>query len=263
MEKITSKTNPHIKQLAKLMKSKKERDTYGLFVAEGARLCFDIAESGLNVVKTFITAEAMHKYPMQAKGLVEVSKEVFEIPQSLGESIANTKNPQGIFAVIEKPKNNCGEIHPGGYYVILDNVQDPGNVGTLLRTALAFGINGVFLTGDCADIYSPKVLRGSMGAVAKLQIFTNRDFNLAVSEIHSAGLKVYAAYLGETSQKLTDELFRGGGCVVLGNEGGGLTPEQVGKCDASVIIPMDERAESLNVAIAGSVFMWEMTKWER
>ena len=147
---------------------------------------------------------------------------------------------------------------PEGRLVILDGVQDPGNVGTIIRTAEALGLGGVLMSEDCADVYSPKTLRASMGSVLRLPC-TRCDLVQAISSLKAEGYSVYGAMLDETAQRLGEISFPERAAVVIGSEGGGITAQVREVCSGGLYIPITG-AESLNAAAAAAMILWELSK---
>lgn len=255
---ITSKDNEIIKEAAKLIKSAKYRREKKLFTAEGVRICRDGVLSGADVERFLFTAAARDKYSDDFKKISDAAKNCYEISESLFEKISDTRTPQGFFCVfnmLDKPTFPY-TINNQSNYVALENLQDPSNLGTVLRTAEALGIDGVILSQNCCDIYSPKVVRGSMGAVFRMPAYTPDDFTAFIAELAKRNLNVY----GSTPHNAVDitEINFGGGVMLIGNEGNGLTEEVLSVCTQRVKIPMKGRAESLNAAAAASILMWEM-----
>lgn len=255
---ITSKDNELIKTAAKLTKSAKFRKEKNLFVAEGVRICRDAVISGAKPEIFFYTSQAREKYKGDFEIISSVSVKSYEISQSLFEKISDTKSPQGFFCIynmLDKPPFPY-TINKQGNYVALENLQDPSNLGTILRTAEALGINGVILSNDCCDICSPKVVRGSMGAVFRLPYYIAGDFTAYIDRITKGGAVTYGSTPHE-AEDITDISFDGG-VMVIGNEGAGITDQTLAVCSHRVKIPMRGRAESLNASAAASILMWEM-----
>ncbi|MEE0059767.1 MAG: RNA methyltransferase, partial [Acutalibacteraceae bacterium] len=167
MQHITSKDNGTVKHIAKLVKSTSYRNENKEFVIEGVRLCTDAVESGVKIKTAVFSETAFNKYSEQVKQIVEVCESTFLFSDKLFSQISDTKTPQGILCVckLEAKKLN---IASSGVYLALEHIQDPSNMGTILRTAEALGVKGVILTDNCCDIYSPKVLRGTMGSAFRL-----------------------------------------------------------------------------------------------
>lgn len=148
----------------------------------------------------------------------------------------------------------------GERIVLLESVRDPANVGAIIRSAAAMGIDRLILSADCADIYHPKAVRGSMGTLFSQPIDRVPALSPVITQLREHGRRVFAAALDADALRLGSFVPQSGDCVVIGNEGHGLCPETVAACDRSVIIPMTARAESLNAAVAASILMWEFSR---
>lgn len=251
---ITSRENPLIKEASSLVSDKKLRRETGLFVAEGARLCFEAYKSGAFILRLFVTEDAEKKYKQYLSPLCSVAGEVYNISESVSQKISDTKVPQGVFAVCkteEKPVN----LDQDGLFVLLSSLQDPGNIGTILRTCEAMNVKGVFLC-DCADVFSPKVLRSTMGCLFRLPINVFSGTAKAVELLKAKGVTTYASALAENALLLPDIKFSEKSCVLIGNEGNGLSSEVISSCDKTVMIPMPGKAESLNAASAAAILIY-------
>jgi len=222
-------------------------------------------QSGYALKTLFFTEQAEIKYGEDIKILAENSQSFYIVTEDIAKKISETQTPQGVFALIAMLDNkpNTAKIFNNGCFVLLNGLQDPGNIGTIIRTAAAFGIDGLFLSHDCPDIYSPKILRSTMGGVFKQPVFIAESITALISEMRRAGITVYAANLDKKSLKLGSVSFGAGTAVVIGNEGNGLPQSIIDACDKSVIIPMQGSTESLNAATAAAVLMWEMTKYKQ
>ncbi|WP_286167086.1 RNA methyltransferase [Clostridium sp. D33t1_170424_F3] len=229
---------------------------------EGARLCRDAAESGVPVQTLFYTEQAEQKYAWYLEPIAAAACQVYLIEPHVAELLSETKNTQGIFCVcsIREALTASSGMTADRQYLALENIQDPGNLGAVLRTAEALGIGGVLLAGSCCDVYSPKVLRASMGAVFRLPFFFAASMAEAAGQLHGQGLKTYAAVPDHTAADVTKIRFSPGSVVVVGNEGNGLEPATIEACGASVTIPMKGRAESLNAASSSAILMWELMR---
>ena len=180
------------------------------------------------------------------------------------DKISEENAPEGVITVAKFDESrhrslNCGDIDvaDGENILLLESVRDPGNVGAILRTAAAFSVDRVIIGRDCADIYNSKTLRASMGAVFSMRIDRVESVSDAVRSLRANGRRVFAAALDDRAVRLGRESFLPGDCVVIGNEGHGLSRDVLEACDASVYIPMSDGVESLNAAVAASVLMWE------
>lgn len=245
------------------MKSAKYRRQEALFPAEGVRLCRDALISGTRIAQFFYTAQAAEKYPDVIERLCLTASKTAEVSPALMDAMCDTRSPQGILCLcqmLDKSSDCVYKRNTGGRILALENIQDPSNLGTVLRTAEALGISGVLLSSGCCDLYSPKVLRGSMGAVFRIPFTITEHFTDALQEMKYLGYSVYAAVPARDALPVTGLSFPQKCAAVIGNEGNGLTQEAIAACTDRVTIPMSGRAESLNAAIASSIFMWEMMR---
>ena len=230
----------------------------GRFVLEGARLVFDVLNSLYQVSCFLVTENAYEKYKAQCDAMIERADKAYLISEETAQRLSDTKNPQGVFAVC---KNLSREISldKSGKYIALDNLQDPGNLGTVIRTAEALGINGVIVGGGC-DIYNPKVLRASMGSVLRLGIIRCKDVEEKLSQLKASGFQIYATTPDSNAVPVTEIDFSKGGICVIGNEANGVSDSVISLAHRCITIPMKGRAESLNASAAASVIMWEMLR---
>ena len=253
MQRLQSRTAEKVKALCRLRDSAKERAETGGFLAEGLRLCRDIAQY-LHARELYATEKMLSEHPE----LTNLAAQTFEISDAVAEKLSDTKTTQGVFALFERPAP-LETLRPGGRYLALEHVQDPANLGALLRSASAFGFEGVLLCSHCADWFSPKVLRAGMGAVAKLRYACYDDVNELAKALRAANIPLYAAALERAvSLEQAPALTDAGLAVLIGNEGNGLTEEIIAACTTPMVIPMAGRAESLNAAVAATVAIWEM-----
>lgn len=259
---ITSRKNEIIKKAAHLLSSTSFRREQNAFLAEGARLCADAADSGLSIQSVFYTEKAAQKYSAYLERILPVASQAFLISDSVSELLSDTKSPQGVFCVLERPTvpKTAAAMDGQGCYIGLENLQDPSNLGAVLRTAEALGISGVLLLGDCCDPYGPKALRAAMGAVFRLPLFFEPEFSACASVLQEKGLFTAAAVPDPAAQDITRTTFPKGTVLLIGNEGAGLTPQTIAACNQRVTIPMLGRAESLNAASSAAILMWEMMR---
>lgn len=260
MVNITSRDNSNIKNAVKLKNSSKFRRQSGLFIAEGLRICFDAMLSGAEINTLFVTEKAANKYSEKVNNLASYSVKSFIVSDKIFELISDTDNSQGIVCVI-KALDKISEfdtIKKNGKIIALDNVQDPNNLGTVLRSAEAFGIDCVVMSRDCCDIYSPKVVRGSMGAIFRLPFIVCSSIEEFLSD--NPELNSYAAVIDSDAVCLGSVDFSTPCVAVIGNEGNGLKQNTIDACDFKITIPMSGNAESLNASVAASIIIWEMIK---
>lgn len=260
MDSITSVQNLKIKEAAKLMTSAAYRRKNGLFVLEGLRLCTDVLRSGLRAETLFVTEKALNKNKEELKPLLEISENSFLINEAVANKISDTKNPQGVFLVMHTlPFSETESFPENGKVLLLENVQDPGNLGAISRTAEALGVTELIVSGGC-DIYNPKALRASMGALLRLSVRETRCIEDTIKKAETSGYRTFASTPSEDAVKITDVDFTGNVLCVIGNEAKGVTAETLHLCNKSITIPMTGRAESLNAGAAASILMWEMVK---
>ena len=247
---ITSRDNEKVKHACRLRDDEARRSAEGLFFAEGPKLCLELS-AACRCTACFATRRALDRTPELAK----FGGVTWPVEEHVADKLSSTKNSQQVFCLFELP-------HPGpevlnGARRILARVQDPGNVGTLIRSAAAFGFDAVLLDKGCAAPFAPRTLRASMGAAARIPVVVTQDLPARLAELRQRGVTCRAAALrGAVPLDTVGREFDGGLCVVIGSEGQGLTDAAIDACGQAVKIPMTDRAESLNAAVAGSVLLW-------
>ncbi len=257
---ITSKENKLIKSVKKLLTSAKERKQLGHFVLEGLRLSADAALNGYNI-DALIIADSVEESE-RLNVLIEKAETIVKVPDSLFAYISDTVTPQGVMCVLKMPQKMSVEAIKNGKYIVLENTADPANLGTIARTAEAFGISGLIIFNKSCDPFSPKSLRASMGALLRLPIITADDITETLQILKDKDFKLFASVLSNADCDVTEADFGGNCAVLIGNEANGLTDTAINLCDSNITITMKGRAESLNAAAAASVIMWEMTRSE-
>ena len=260
METITSVKNERVKRAAKLASSSKTRREEGLFVLEGLRLCMDVVRSGLRCAELYVSDAFAGKHAAEFEALSAVSDEVFLVNDAVLAKLSDTQTPQGVCCVVKMPAaaDVIGGAEDDANVLLLENVQDPANLGAIARTAEALGLSGLLVAGGC-DVYAPKALRASMGALLRLPVETGETAEL-LARAKAAGFRCYASTPDADAEPVNTVDWSGRALCVVGNEANGVTPETQAACDARITIPMAGRAESLNAAAAGAILMWEMTK---
>ena len=243
--RITSRKNPLLQQVRRLLTSRKEREQAGLFVSDGTKLLAEAVRwwPGLETVILSDGVEA--QVPEHVK--------VIRVPGEIMESLSPMETPQGALFLCRLPEK--AEFVPKPGMLLLDGIQDPGNLGTILRTADALEIPVVLLEG-CADPFSHKVVRSSMGAVFRTPVVQTTWEN-ARSACAAAGIPIAVTALTDTASDIRKADLKSM-AVVIGSEGRGVRPEVLEQADKALIIPMNERCESLNAAIAAAITMWQM-----
>ena len=259
---ITSRDNRLIKEYRRLSDDARFRRENGLFVMEGARLCADAVQTGIAVRTVFVTERALAQYPEQTAAVTAAAEAVYTVPESLARHLAVTTSPQGVFCVAVRPApiGAVDGLSPDGRYAALEAVQDPGNLGTMIRTAEAFGLDGLLLSDGCCDPYSPKVLRAAMGGVFRLPLYAAGELPQTLPLLAQRGFTTAACVVDADAEAVQTAGLGCGMLAVNGNEGNGLRAETVAACTRRVTIPMDGRAESLNASMAAGIVFWEMVR---
>lgn len=264
MKFVKSRDNATLKHIHKLVKQRKYRKSCGEFIAEGMRTCQDVLISDVEV-NIFLCSENFYTVNLELCNRLEsISKESIVVPNSIFNMLSDTKTPQGVLLVLKTldKTNDIDKIDYNGKFVLLDNVQNPDNVATVLRSADAFAIKGVFITKDSCDIYSPKVVRGSMGAIFRVPFYIVRDASEFIELEYNKHGRSFAACLSNSAKTLGDFEFSKNSLIVIGNEANGLSTATISACNYQVIIPMKGQIDSLNAGVAASILMWEMSNYE-
>ena len=246
MEHITSRHNPLMGQIRKLVGSAAYRQATGEFLCDSPKLLQEalLWQAEITAVVSTSPLPRLPEYIRQV-----------QVPEDVMASISPVKTPQGVLFTCRLPQAPLPQTLTGRRYVLLDGVQDPGNVGTILRTLDAFDADGLLLTGGCADPYGWKAVRSSMGAVFRRPIYSGTPEELAAL-LHRSDLSLYGAALREDTVDARQADYTR--CVLaIGSEGRGLSREVLDLCDQTIRIPMSDRCESLNAAIAAAVLLWE------
>ena len=244
-QRITSRKNPLLQQVKKLLSSKKAREEAGLFAADGTKLLAEAVKyyPGLDTVILSDGVEA--NVPNQVR--------VIRVPGDVMESISPMSTPQGALFLCRLPEKRPFAPSPG--CLLLDGIQDPGNLGTILRTADALDVPVVLLEG-CADPYSHKVVRASMGAVFRTEVIQS-TWEEVKAACAAAGIPIGVTALSDRAKDLRQSDLKAM-AVVIGSEGQGVRQEILISADAELIIPMNPHCESLNAAVAATIVMWQM-----
>lgn len=249
MEKISSRKNEYIRHLRLLSTDSHYRRRQGLYVCDGLKLLKEALSFGAEVTSV------LWKERDEKIGGLDGAKE-YAAPAELFDYASPMKNSPGpVFTVRIPSEDRDSKIQNA---IVLETLQDPGNVGTVIRTANAFGMDAVILTGDCADLYNPKTVRATMGA-----IFRQRIIQVGLSELSALleknSLPLYGAALSERAVNIREPQLKNA-AVAVGSEGRGLSRELLNICSSEVIIPMQPDSESLNAAVAAALIMWEMKR---
>lgn len=256
---ITSKDNPVIKLYQRLSSSKKERLEYGLFVLEGLRIVEDALREDSGISHLILTKNAAEKFGDALFQADLRDAKTIVISNELGNKIAQTTQTQGVFAICRIPVKRKMTFKENGKYVVLFGLQDPGNVGMIIRTADALGMDGIIMSGSC-DLYSPKVIRSTMGSVFRTEIFIENDSDALFDMLEKNNIISCASVIDSDAEQITGCDFSGGQAVFIGNEGNGLPHDISMRCTKRITIPMCGSINSLNAAMAAGIIMWELAK---
>jgi len=261
MVEISSKNNEKLRSLIELADSKKARDSRGLVLVDGGKLCMDAVSTGHQLLELWVTGTAAEKYRDEYAALSSNAKETYIVKDYAAERISQLKSPQGIWGVFVCPDWAETEMF-SNYKRILGicGVQNPENAGAMIRTAAALGFDGVILSDDCSDIWSPRAIRA--GALAQMNISVSRtkEFVYTVKRFNEMGFVTYATALNEKAFDITQISKDSRIMLIIGNEGHGLPIEVIEACSGSIYIPMHNSVESLNANAAAAILMWELYK---
>lgn len=265
---ITSANNQQMKQVGLLLKKSKERRATKSFVVEGPRM---VLEAPAETVKAVYVSESYEKNPENQAMLSKLHAKcenvgaVYEIvADSVFKSVSDTQTPQGIMAVVTMPEYKMEQLLDGDrtHLLILESVQDPGNLGTMVRTGEGAGITGVIMNKTTVDLFNPKTIRSTMGSIYRVPFLVTENLEDTLKELHQKGISLYAAHLkGEHAYDEEDYTKACG--FLIGNEGNGLSDEIADLADTYIKIPMEGQVESLNAAISATLLMYEANRQRR
>ncbi len=269
---LTSRQNATVKWVAGLHEKKGRRSSCA-FIAEGEKLTFEAAAAGLPITHVFVSDKKIHALTprIEAAFSSEIYKdtEIITVTEEVFEKISTEKAPQGIISVIKHLDffKELDIIYKEDFFlqpteraIALCSVRDPANIGSVIRSAVAFGARHIVLSADSADIYNPKTIRSAMGSLFKVKVTVVEDFISFIVAAQANGRKVYAAELSDNAVALNTVQVNDNDVFVIGNEGHGIPADVSGACDQSVYIPISNDTESLNASVAAAIFMWEQGK---
>ena len=258
----TGTKNKTVAAFQRLNRSRTYREKDRCFAMEGSRLVFDALRSGVKLRALLLTAHAAEQLDAELSQAAPGVHTLY-LSDALAREISDTEHPQGVFAVAEMRPEPEMTVQPGSYCMLLHQVQDPANLGAVLRTAEALGTEGLYLY-QCCDLYNPKAVRSSMGALFRVPVMRLKNTDDFFAACGRAGVRTCAAVVDRDAKKLGSFSFQadfgGGACVLIGNEGNGLPREISDACDCKMTIPMSPDSNSLNAAMAAGLFLWEMAR---
>lgn len=256
---ITSTGNTRVKNVIQLQTRARARKDSRQFVAEGFRM---VSEAPADRIVSIYASETFARCNSGYMSTIQVPYET--VSDNVFAQMSDTRTPQGILAVIKMDEYGIGDIiaHDNGLYVIVENLQDPGNLGTIIRMSEAAGVDGIIMSPNTVDIYNPKTIRSTMGSLYRVPFVYADDFAGTLEQMKSKGVELYAAHL-EGSVEYTEPDYTKASAFVIGNEGNGLTDAVTNICSNRIRIPMAGKVESLNAAIAASVLTFEAARQRR
>jgi len=249
MENITSRKNAYIAHVRSLASDAAYRREKGSFLCDGIKTLREAVSFGAEIVSVLWKGQPRREAGMEGARQICAPEELFDYASPMKNS------PGPLFEV--RAKGFCADA-PIGQAIVLENLQDPGNVGTVIRTANALGIDAVILVGSCADLYNPKTVRATMGAIFRQRVI-QADMDGLCALLEANSLRLYGAALSDRASDIR-ELPLEGAAVAIGSEGQGLSAEFLCRCHGELIIPMEPDSESFNAAIAAAIVMWEMKR---
>lgn len=257
---ITSSSNKLIKEI-KMLQKRKERWSKKSFFIEGTRAVEQCIKSNAKIKHIVYSRDILGSEIDKVLYLIdEENYETYEISNKLFKEISDTDNPQGIMAIVSFDEFSLGDIlKENNFIIVLDRVQDPGNLGTIIRTADAFGANGIIVTNGCVDVYNPKTIRSTMGSIFQIPIVHMGEMREVLEVLKQENTSIISSSLN-TDKYSYDIDFKTSCAIVIGNEAQGISKEVLNLSDQLVKIPMVGEAESLNAAIASGVLMYEVLR---
>lgn len=256
---ITSSANPQVKKVIQLQKKARLRREEGVFLVEGPRMFAEVPRERL--VKVY-ASESYARDPEHRRGLEEFPWE--EVEDKVFRQMSDTQTPQGVLCIVRQSGSTMEEMlkKEKPLFLILEDIQDPGNLGTIFRTAEGAGADGIFMSRGCVDIYNPKTIRSTMGSIYRVPFCICPDLSALMERMKQAKILTCAAHLqGKNTYDRED--YTGGSAFLIGNEGNGLSEELTRLAACKIRIPMEGRLESLNAGVAAAVLMYEAARQRR
>lgn len=259
---ISSLSNAQVKNLTLLQKKSKARDEQGVFVIEGLKMFEEAREIGL--LKKAYASEDFYRQMTEEKPEYFDQLDYEILTDSVFKEVSETLTPQGIMGIVEKSSYSLENMlkAPDACLLLLEDIRDPGNLGTMIRTAEGAGMTGIIFGDSTVDIYNPKVIRATMGSIYRVPFYQAEDFYETLSRIKQEGITIYAAHLSGISYD-TEGSFQGRCAFLIGNEANGLSERASKEADKRIKIPMAGKVESLNAAVAAAILMYEAARQRR
>ena len=256
---ITSSSNPKIKELKQLQRKAALRQEKGVFLAEGLRM---VQETPKEQILAVYAARRFEKE--QADWLAQRGVSYETVEDRVFDAVSDTKTPQGILCVVKRQEWSLKEMLAAEeeqmpLFLVVENLQDPGNLGTIFRTGEAAGVSGIIMSRETVDIYNPKTVRSTMGSIYRVPFLYTDSLKETIGMLKAADIRVYAAHL--KGENFYHEIsYKEGTAFLIGNEGKGLSEQTASLADGYLKIPMEGKVESLNAAVASSILMYEVRR---
>ncbi len=256
---ITSMSNPQVKRVAQLQKKARLRREEGVFLVEGPRMFREVPRDRLEkvYVSTSYLNNQEHQEQLAGMNWEEVEDKVFA-------RMSDTQTPQGVLCLVRQQEGTMETIlkQEAPLLLVLEDIQDPGNLGTIFRTAEGAGVHGIIMSRDCVDIYNPKTIRSTMGSIYRVPFCICQNLIEVLEKLDGAGVRTYAAHL-QGKNTYDRESYLGGTAFLIGNEGNGLSKELSDRASCKIRIPMEGQLESLNAGVAAAILMYEAGRQRR
>ena len=256
---ITAASNPRVKNLVNLIQKAKARREQDVFITEGVKM---FLEADPDKIKEVYVSESFYEKGVALEKIEQCNFEI--LSDELFKKVSDTQTPQGVLCVIKQYHYELEDLfqQENPLFLILEDIQDPGNLGTMVRTAEGAGVDGIIMTKGTVDIYNPKTIRSTMGSVYRMPFVYTEDLPGVMKKLQERKITLYAAHL--QGKKYYDRMnFKGGTAFLIGNEGNGLKDETADSADVYMKIPMEGKVESLNAAVASVILMYEAARQRR
>lgn len=256
---ITSTANTQVKHVINLLSKSRYRRENRQFVVEGARMVY---ETPADMLVRVYMSESFYSCHNDGDNRIQLDDDrIVTVSDNVFKQMSDTSTPQGILAVVRMKEYSLSDILKGDntFVIVCEDIQDPGNLGTILRTGEGAGISGVIMSRNTVDIYNPKTIRSTMGSVYRVPFIYADNLSETIGQMKLTGVKVYAAHLNGNNSYAKED-YRGKSAFMIGNEGNGLTDAVTALADTLIRIPMEGSVESLNAAISSAIVMYEVKR---
>ena len=256
---ITGRANPQIKNIMRLVKKADERRRQGIFLVEGIRM-FEETPQG-QITEVWVSESFLNREENRNR---LAGSEYHAVSDAVFKQLSDTQTPQGILCMVRMPRYRLSDLMGQGqpHLLLLETIQDPGNLGAMFRTAEGAGVTGIIMNRTCVDVFSPKTIRSTMGSIFRMPFYIADHLEETVCELKQRKITVYAAHLNADKYYDTFD-YRQGCAFLIGNEGAGLSEKTAALADGYLRIPMEGRLESLNAAMAAGILMYEVNRQRR